>query len=164
MSEQEKVTRAEVDDMWNRFQDEVVAHAHDYTRRNQLIEERLSELSSMIEHCDDITGDRQDLVSQLDDHVRQLGLEATPTKLPLLYFEEKLQSPQTLSYGELDEGETRGRFPGTPVIVPKWPSQPNDIENGPDYKPPQRFIGWLILAVVLLVGILLLLHFVLHLF
>ena len=96
MSEQEKVTRAQIDGMWNRFQDEVIAHAHDYARRGQLIEERLPELSSMIENCDAITGNRQDLMLQLGDHVRQLSLEATPTKLPILYFEEKLRSSQYL--------------------------------------------------------------------
>ena len=92
MGEQEKVTRAKIDSMWNRFQDEVIAHPHDSARREQLIKERLPELSSMIEHCDDITGDQQDLVSQLGDHIRQLGLEAMPTKLSVLYFEEKQRS------------------------------------------------------------------------
>lgn len=104
MSEQEKVTRAEVDDMWNRFQDEVIAHAHDSTRREQLIKERLPELRSMIERCDNITGNRQDLFSQLSGHVSKLGLEAMPTRLSLLYFENN-QGSSTSSLTIERDGE-----------------------------------------------------------
>lgn len=157
MSEQQKITRAEIEEHWNNFQDEVIAHAHDYSGREQVINKRLPDLSYMIEHSDDIRGNRQELAFQLGEHVRKLGLEATPAKLPLLYFEEKLQSPQLLY--DVEQIEREG-YEG-PEIRPQLyhpghglyrvAEQPSSEPYVPP--PPERHshLKWIVLATIILV-------------
>jgi hypothetical protein len=156
MSEQQKITRAEIEEQWNNFQDEVIAHAHDYSSREQVINKHLPDLSYMIEHSDDIRGNHQELVFELGEHVRKLGLEATPTKLPLLYFEEKLQSPQLHYNVEQIEGEGYEGSETAPrpyhygrglYRVEEQPS------SGPDESPPperQSHLKWIVFATLII--------------